>query len=335
MKNFLRICIAKTGWSSNYQGANVYGRHDYVQRTKDGHERFNFLPGPDGQFYVYIPPNRGGHVIPDPDDGWLILIVAAETHNQGRSFRPLRVIGWFEEATFVPQFIRPEYLHDRTFPTMESGEKYTYTAKAKRAFLIPERERNVGLPLQHGRKLGSAPSILVRGPSADPTLGWKADYASFAENFVQARRPFTPMAAESAESEAFGAELGMLGRFGWPTHAHRVRVEKAAEELAEAYFQATHQVKDVTKENRGYDFHLTNWRDRTEILLEVKGTSGDRQAFFMTQNEHRTMRRSDNFRLFLATSVLSEHPQVHVFTSAELDRFFDLEPLSFCATKKP
>lgn len=334
MHKFQRICIAKTSWSSNYQGAKIYGRFKYVQDTKDGSERFNFLPGPDGRYYVYAPPNRGKHIVHSQDEDWLILVVAPETKNQGRSFGPLRIVGWFEDATLVQPTKRPEYGVTSDFPEMNSGEAYTYTAVAKRAFLLPPDARTEGLPTAHGRKLGSANSIVVRGPNVDADLQWKKDYAAFAENFVKSRRSIVPTAAEIAENAVISGDLDIRGKYGWPSYEHRVRVEKAAEDLAKSHFKNEYLVEDVTDQNLGYDFRLTHLKDNTEILLEVKGTCSDREAFFLTRNEHLAMQDFDNFRLFLATSVLSTEPGIKLFSRADIDESFDLKPLSYRATKR-
>ncbi len=227
MSQLDRICIGKTAWSQDYQGAPVYGRHEHVQRTRDGHEKFNFLPGPDGRYYVYLPTKDR---IPDPAGDWLLLIVAAETRNNGRSFGPLRVVGWFEGARFVRYADRPEYARGRNFDLDNEGNPYFFSVAADRAHLIPADERTRGLPIEHGRKLGMVSLSFLRGPNVkDPPL-WKKDYADFIGDFVRTKGPLLPTAAEVVES-------------GWSdsyaAQEHRLRVEKAAEELAKDHFRSS------------------------------------------------------------------------------------------------
>lgn len=42
-----KIAVIKTGWSDDFKGSPVQANHKHVKKFKDGHEKFNFLAGPD------------------------------------------------------------------------------------------------------------------------------------------------------------------------------------------------------------------------------------------------------------------------------------------------
>lgn len=322
-----RICIAKTGWSKDYQGAPVYGRHKHVQQHRDGHERFNFLPGPDGRYYLYLPPERGEHRIPEPDDRWLVLIVSAPTTNNGRTFGRLKLVGWFEDVRFTELTDRPEYANDKNFDVSSDDTRYCYTAVAQSAFLIPEEEREIGLPVEHGRKLGSASIVYVRGPHIPNEKAlWKHDYATFVEEFVREKSDQSIDAAIEAEKTE---------NRSYASSEHRRRVEKAAEEIARIHYKKDYEITDVTKLNIGYDFRLRR-KDGVgaDIHLEIKGTASSKPAFFISRNEMASLKSDKNFQLFLAMNVLSSEPRTEIYQPKQLSDSFKFEALSFRATRK-
>ncbi|TYB83651.1 DUF3883 domain-containing protein [Oceaniovalibus sp. ACAM 378] len=332
--NFSKICFVKTAWSEDYQGQDVFGRHEHIKKYRDGHERYNFKLGPDGRFYGYIPP----HKTPDDAKGWLVIFVAASTNDNGRTFGPLFPVGWFEDAEFVTENERPEYITDKYFPACLDGTKYLYSVVSERAFLIPSGLRELPLPKQHGRKLGMASKIEVRssGPKTRSEK-WRIDYADYAEDLIKRLHPNdsaskVPVSQTAIEASAIAEDPTNRG---YATSEHRRAVEKAAEEFARKTFQADFHIKDVTKENLGYDFHLRQRTGPREIFLEIKGTSGVKPMFYLTRNELKCLvANRSRFHLFLVTSALSSDLKGELFTSSPVEDCFALEPLNYQATPK-
>jgi len=109
---FDRIAIIKTGWSKDYRGAQVVGNYSY---DHPDHEKVNFLPGPDGRYFCYVPPIGGNKKFkqfgsapkPKNPDGWLVFAVSRNPDKGG-----LYVVGWYEDAHFLHRHeVRPEYKH--------------------------------------------------------------------------------------------------------------------------------------------------------------------------------------------------------------------------------
>lgn len=324
---YKNICFVKTGWSERYQGGPVYGRHGYL-KNNNGHEALNFMPGPDGSYYIYAPP----HSTPENTTNWLVILVAAGTKNNGKSFGPIEPVGWLEDATFVAETKRPEYSIDKNYPTSSDGTPFSYCLTAKRAFLIPPDLRSIPLPEKHGRKLGMGAVFVVREDGITKRGDqWRKDYADYALKLVR-RFPF--------DSEQVGVDTDAVTdpaalaldptNTGYPTAEHRRKVEKAAEAFAEAYFKNDYKVNPVMSENRGYDFHLTKRTGEGEILLEVKGTSGQESIFYFTPNEMRCLERnSDIYRIFVVTSALSKAPQRRLIAPEEMKKLFSFQPLAW------
>ena len=217
-------------------------------KYKDGSDRFAFLPGPDGRFYLYIPPMSEAKQIPNPSGGWLIVLVAAPPlNNRGRFGRSV-VIGWMEDATFVRTSVRPEYAVDPTFRTNYEGEAYCYNVVSRQGRLLSLEDRDRHLPPEHGLKLGSASRLFVRGEHLVDQLDWRRDYAKFAEKIVADFKDRSLEPILSAEEP---------GPDGPTTYEHKRRVEKAAELIAKREFEKEWIVEDVTSMNLGFDFDMT------------------------------------------------------------------------------
>jgi hypothetical protein len=334
ISDFPKICFVKTAWSDEYQGGEVFGRHEHLKKHRDGHERFNFKPGPDGRYFGYIPP----HKKPDDEKGWLVVFVAASTNNNGRTFGPLLPVGWFENAYFTEEQERPEYTDDKNFPISRDGTEYLYSVVTESAFLIPDEMRNIPLPVQHGRKLGMASKVVVKSPDPNfPTEQWRLDYAQYAIDLLNKLRPNEVQGNGTQGKMAIeGCSIaeGPTSR-GYATSEHKRAVEKSAEKFAKNEFQKEFQIKDVTKEKLGYDFHLTERNGTRQILLEIKGTSGLKPMFYFTRNELKCLRANkSDFHLFLVTNALSNKPNGELFTASKVESEFTLEPLSYQATPK-
>lgn len=327
------ICFVKTGWSERFQGGPVFGRHDHLRKFKSGHEALNFMPGPDGRFYVYVPPHR----LPLIQENWLVIIVAAGTTDNGRSFCPLEPVGWLQGADFVAEKKRPEYRIDRDFPLSADGTPFNYSVVASDAVLIPVQQRQIPLPREHGRKLGMSSLVIVRekGEIKGGDL-WRRDYADYALKVVE-RFPLPGATKNTGSPDT--TDPSALAQDptanDYPTAEHRRRVEKAAESIAFRFFEKDYVVQPVMAENRGYDFHMKRRDGSGTMLLEIKGTSGKQPAFYLTANEMRCLRENpDNYRIFVVTSALSNSASGRLITPKQLEEGFAIEPLAWRITPK-
>ncbi|MBB4641489.1 hypothetical protein [Rhizorhapis suberifaciens] len=140
---FDRVAIIKTGWSEDYRGAKVVGNYSYKHPD---HEKVNFLPGPDGRYFCYVPPIGGNKKVkpfgsaPKPinPNGWLVFAVSRNPRTGG-----LYVVGWYEDALFLHRHeVRPEYEDGEPwFGRGDDGHEIVYTITAPRAYAIDGPER--------------------------------------------------------------------------------------------------------------------------------------------------------------------------------------------------
>ena len=140
---FDRIAIIKTGWSDDYRGAEVTGNYSYQHPD---HEKVNFLPGPDGRYFCYVPPIGGNKKVrpfgsapkPTNPNGWLVFAVSRNPRSGG-----LYVVGWYEDAFFLHRHeVRPEYADGEPwFGRGDDGHEIVYTITAPRAYAVDAPDR--------------------------------------------------------------------------------------------------------------------------------------------------------------------------------------------------
>lgn len=307
-----KIAFVKTGWSDTYQGGAVFGRHDFISKYKEAHERFNFLPGPGGKYYAYVPPIGKLYVPPKPADkrDWLIVFVAA-VNGKG----PLMAVGWYNHATFENEYKpRPEYEMGKGFETDIEDEKYVYCVVAKNATLIPAAQRTHQVP---GARFRRTPVIYVRGNKASDK--WRADLAKLAERIVKMQN--------------LGNQAKGQPSLRYPDEKHRRKVEKASVEEVKAHLiRMGYNIDDRQKECCGYDLLATRNRDRDELHVEVKGTSTSVMQFFMTVNERGYM-KNPKWRLALVINAL-DRPKIRFFNSNKTNKIFSFSPYAWHASLK-
>lgn len=305
-----------------------------MRKYKSGYEAINFLPGPDGKYYVYAPP----HQTPENLRNWLVIIVAASTTDNGRTFGPLQPVGWLANASFVEKTVRPEYADDPDFPLSTDGGRFVYSLVARDAFLIPPLERGIPLPSKHGRKLGMGSRFIVRENGMTPgNDAWRSDYADYATGLL-ARFWTKENLIDSSEPEI--TDPSMLAQDptnqGYPTAEYRRKVEKAAEEFAKLTYRREYAIRPVMLDNLGYDFHMTHRKSGKVIFLEIKGTSGTTPAFYLTANEKRCLdNHTNDYRILVVTEALSALPKGSLITPAELHQNFKLDALAWRVQPMP
>lgn len=305
-----KIAFVKTGWSEEYRGGLVAGRHGYIQENQTGHERFNFLQAPNGRFYGYLPPIGRNYSSPRPEEreNWLVIFVAARNGDG-----PLTVVGWYDNAVFNNEYqIRPEYHLTTGFERDEDGNEYTYCVHSDKGQLIPESERSITVPGNHFRR---APIIYVqRGKNSDQET-WRKDFVKIAKQATESKELYQ----------------SIMPGLVFPDQKHRKQVEDVSMQIAISYLKSKgYSVIDISKENRGYDLLATkkkSGRDE-ELYVEVKGTSANIQHFFISRREKLYMLES-KWRLIIVTDALTSNPNISLLTSLEVDKKFKFNALAW------
>lgn len=307
-----RIAFVKTGWSEEYAGGSVVGRHAHISEFEEAHERFNFLQAPTQQFYAYLPPIGRNFRPPQPQEtnDWLVIFVSARNGNG-----PLTVVGWYEHAIFEREYQeRPEYESDNDFETDVDGNNYIYCVSAATAQLISEENRSIVVSGDHFKR---TPIIYARGNGQDDD--WRDDLAILAEEIIG------------------NSELKNKTRsrptFNYPDSEHRNKVEKAAINKAIEYLKKKkYNITDRQKDNCGYDLLAKRKKNPNELHVEVKGTSVHEERFFMSRNERQYM-PNPKWRLLVVTNALDK-PKVSVLTASEVEKTFQFNALSWEAVLK-
>jgi hypothetical protein len=182
-----KIAFAKIGWYKDYNYCNEdrgdlpRGRHEYIQRVGDAHERFNFQRMQDrtyGGYVHWIGKYKG---LPNPDEptGWLVIWVAAYEGTE-----PLMAVGLYADATFLPEY--------KKRPVQEFGrdaedEQYVYCVSATRAQQIPVDERQE-FPIS-GAHFRRSSIVYVRGGRRSEP--WRDELAHCAEEIVEQYPPLS------------------------------------------------------------------------------------------------------------------------------------------------
>jgi hypothetical protein len=304
-----RIAFVKTGWSDDYEGGPVLGRHAHLQEYAEAHERFNFLLYSDGRYYGYLPPIGEKERPPQPKEkeDWLLVFVSARNGNG-----PLTVVGWYEGATFHEEYMpRPEYSDSDGFELDVHGSKYSYCLSAGFAHLIPTANRTIIILGEHFKR---TPVLYVRGNGKNDK--WRKEFADFAEILVTKR----------TDSEPRPPTLS------FPDSKQRKLVEEAAIAAAKQFLSKKYQIKDRQKDNCGYDLLARHRKTGEELHIEVKGTGGKIMHFYMTRNEFRYM-PSPQWRLIMVCDALGS-PETTMMDAAEARKTFNIDPFAWEAVAK-
>jgi hypothetical protein len=313
-----KLAIVKTGWSEDYRGGAVSGDFGFIADNEEGHERFNFAPGPDGNYYGYLPPIGKSYAVPCPPDpeGWLVVFVAKRANKPG-----LFIVGWYEDATFhQSRRSRKEYAAGIPFPHDSFGEEFIYAIEAPRATLVPEALRTERL---NTNRIKSTPIAYLRGAGGSDE--WRSDLARDVLDQLERLKREIPAAGLTRR--------GGAGGFYAVDPEYRAEVEEQAMQAAEAYLeQEGYKVDRVHLENRGYDLLARRSRAPHELHVEVKGTGGTTRQFILTRKEQRYV-AEPKWRLALVLDALGTR-KVELMARAQFLRDFSVEPLSWQAKEK-
>lgn len=314
-----KIMWVKFGWSDYYRGGPVDGNFSYLtQNEQEGFEAFNFMPGPNGSYHCYVPPQGPSGASPSSTspDGWTVICLAKFPSQKG-----VHVVGWLENATLMGKELpRPEYAAGVGFRRDKRGKPFTFTIQSKTAFFVPPEHRSA---FSHPG-IKQAKYSYLDGPNVEPTE-MKREVLARLEGELERLRAVAIAQPNAANApDELENNIDPLGRFG--TAEHRREVELAAEAAVTAELERLgYRVVRRSDEKIGYDLQAIPAKGGSELYVEVKGTSGPERRFYMTPKE-REFTSTDGWRLAMVTQAL-DTPDVAFFTRAQMQQRFSLQPM--------
>lgn len=315
-----KIMWIKFGWAEYYRGDRVNGNFKWlVEPDAEGHEKFNFLPGPDGRYYCYVPPHGPYRAFPSRQDpnGWTVICLAKFPLQKG-----VHVVGWYDNATLMGKSIpRPEYDAGGGFRCDAQGVDFSYSIQSDTAFFVPPEARTN--PFSHP-SVRQAMFSYLEGPGLVTTPD-KAEVLAILEGELARLRPLAIAQPNPANApDELDDNIDPLGRFGTPEH--RRNVELAAERAVTAELvRLGYDVIRRSDEKIGYDLQAISKQNGSELYVEVKGTSGADRRFYMTPKELE-FASVYGWRLAMVTDAL-DNPHVTLFTCKQMEQCFSLQPM--------
>jgi len=138
-------------------------------------------------------------------------------------------------------------------------------------------------------------------------------------------RPLRAVPARGATQRSSGQGFG--------DREHTVAVEQAAIARVRAALRRDGWTfRSVERDNVGYDIAARRGREHAHI--EVKGTTGSKPDFILTENERRVADRDSNWHLWVVTNALGARPRDHRYTASQYKRAFDLTAISWRAAAR-
>ncbi len=289
------VLMVNIAWMQRYQGPAeddpvVADNFRYFwgegHPPSDAHEQWNFADT-DGRVYGYVPRSPqigiarlGAEAGADRAEGVLVVFISRDPAEN-----VLKMVGWFENATVHR---REVFTHDRGPLTVNSA----ITAPAGTAVALPVADRRIVIPTAK-----RAPGGVGQSPL------WYAeehpDKVAEVRNFIAGFRrgggaPVPPAAGRSPRQ---------------PDIETRLKVEKAAMDLAMAYFDGA---VDVSRAAKGWDIEARD--SQGLIMVEVKGLSGPVVSVELTPNEYAKMgEHKGRYILFVVTGALTQARMGRVF----------------------
>lgn len=324
-----KILWVKFGWSEYYRGDPVNGNFGWlIDNTGDasrkiGHEAFNFMPASDGRYYIYVPPQSGTSAPSNPDPfGWTVVCLAKNPKYPG-----VHVVGWFEDATLLGYWKElPEDRQTVSTGDVRPGYDWSYCIESKRAYLVPPEYRIN--PFSDPSVRQGKYSFLV-GPFLQKRSNEAEQNKARVLKILKAQiKDLRRVAVRDPDADNPPLEIDgvdPLAGFGG-TPEQRKKIERAAEKAVIRYYRDLgYSSENRTKIICGYDYCFT--KGERELHVEIKGTSGSIERFFLTRNEYiNGLNVNPNWRLAMVTDALKE-PIVKIYTPKELKTAFALDPV--------
>jgi hypothetical protein len=304
------IAVVTVDWSDDYTGSELSGRWG-----DEGHERYIFRPYRK-TYYGYFPPNGVNFPVAKSSDDWLIFFVSRPAKSA-----PSVVVGWYEGASIIGGN-QPRPDADKLEVTHNSSP-FSYSARAPYAVSIPVAARDCVLP--KGESLRSFSYVRVNGDE---------------------KKSRAPLIRLLLKYRMRVRQAGSVGGAAAPIDPILKRkVERAAIAAVKADYGKAYRFKDRQQQRGfGYDLEFTDRSTGEVWCVEVKGTAGARQAFFITRSEREADRRikgedgEDSLRrwqLALVTSALDPaRRRIEYLDAAQMESRFEFQCLQWQAIPK-
>lgn len=279
------LLFCNIGWMRDYQGQTdtdkIIGGGRYVEVQERGHEVCNFVPA-HGKVFGHVQPVGAQIKIErlgaSPQAAELAGVdVVWTAHRPGGD---TVIVGWYLDATVY------RYAQDLTPPTAvhrSNGiDSYRVEAKSTSMTLLAPAQRTEVVP----RGKGGLGQSNVWYAEAAP-----APWLARVRRLLQGGAAATP---------------GRRGQRPPPDVFQNAQVEKAAMSCVWArYENQGYTLKDVSKENRGWDLEASS--GSLTLRIEVKGLSGSTAQVELTPNEYKTFREDAlPYRLCIVTECLTK-----------------------------
>jgi hypothetical protein len=142
-------------------------------------------------------------------------------------------------------------------------------------------------------------------------------------------RPSEPDMLQRATPRIDDRELEAIGA-GFGDAQKNKQVERAAVAFVKAYFQRNGwHVESVEGEKCGYDLRCR--QGHQEKHVEIKGVSGTRVAFVITERELTQAKENPKFCLCVVTAALSQKPRLYQWAGERVLKVFAFRPLRYAA----
>lgn len=322
MPKLERVAVIKTGWSDDFQGAEVEGAHKHVRERGFGHEKYNFLKAPNDTYCIYVPPIREKFA-PNPKEkqGWLVFHLAKHPKRNG-----LYLIGWYEDVEFLGGYeSRPEYGRKGcALPLDNDGEQFGYMARSTNAVQLDPLATPHVFP---GEYMKRAPVFYLRGGTK--TEPWRTKLAA---QLLAIRKSHGK--AGSIRPKIV-ADAGGSGICADPERRKEVE-QKAIDAVMAHYPENKFEVIDKQKAKCGFDLLVRpKAQPDDELHIEVKGTQLKQPHFLMSKNEYAHMlSHPDQWRLAVLTDALAPKPTLEIYTAKEAQATFRWDVFSWHGTLK-
>ena len=285
----MALVLFNIGWMQYYRGQTSSDRiingGSYVRDNETGGEIKDFLPLGDWCYAYVQPPSSKGTVnlerlgaspgVTYVDD---VTIVFTATPPWGCSV----VVGWYRDA--------------RVWRDQQQRRNRIYYARARKenCTLLGIDERALPVPRAgHPRGTWGIGQSNIR----------YVDEADEGEKFVRELRKYMQAPSDF--------DLNRRAGGGGPRQSDpvlRAKVEKAAIECVTEYYKGKgYECVSVEPDNKGWDLEFT--RGAVNLLVEVKGCSGDARQVELTPNEYAAMLNRhlrDVYRLAVVTRALDK-----------------------------
>jgi hypothetical protein len=279
-----RMLFVRVGWMHYYHGVmpddiGPVGGGSY-NKENIGSEVVNFKPF-QGHVYGYFEPLgktsleriESGTGLQETLDNVLVIFVAKRPRG-GQV-----IVGWYRNATVMR--------NSRKSPPQLGGKGrvHNVVAKATNAFLLPSSRRIQQVPVGAGGMGQANMCYPLREDGGSKVGPWMRAGVRFVGVYngpnlmLDHSLDEVDDAAKRLES-VVGASTGQ----GFATNpADRRALEQLAMKRARAYFHRHFTNVEVVSAIRPYDLHCAE--GKKELLVEVKGTTGNGSVVILTRNE--------------------------------------------------